>query len=366
MKVYPLESIHIEEAMQKQFRMSACAMHYFTGSEFLTRGDLGVHQPENQPLTTHKAEKAIAEFFHAEDCILVRGAGTGAIRYGLSSIFKPKDKILVHDAAVYSTTQISLDMLGLEIVKADFNSLDQLRHVMEEHTDIKGALIQFTRQKPDDRYSMEEVIKTIQGCRDIPIICDDNYAVLKVSRISCELGADMSCFSCFKLQGPEGIGCVVGKKQYIEKIRKMHYSGGCQVQGWEALEVLRGLINAPVMLAISAQTGEEILKRIHEQGIKGVKHAYLANAQSKVLLIEFERPIAKKVLIEAEKLGALPNPVGAESKYEFAPLFYRVSGTFLKSDPSFADTMIRINPNRCGADTVLEVLEKSIIKALEE
>ena len=46
----------------------------------------------------------------------------------------------------------------------------------------------------------------------------------------------MACFSTFKLQGPEGIGCVVGKKAYIDKIRAMHYSGGCQTQGFEAME----------------------------------------------------------------------------------------------------------------------------------
>ena len=42
---------------------------------------------------------------------------------------------------------------------------------------------------------------------------------------------------------------------------------------------------------------------------------------------------AEAVLKEAEKLGAAPNPVGAESKYEMVPMFYRVSGTFRKADP---------------------------------
>ena len=60
---------------------------------------------------------------------------------------------------------------------------------------------------------------------------------MKVDKIGCECGADVSCFSTFKLQGPEGIGCVVGRKAIVDRIRKMHYSGGCQTQGWEALEV---------------------------------------------------------------------------------------------------------------------------------
>lgn len=366
MKTYPLKSMTIEEAIDKQFQLVECAMTHFKGSEFLTRGDLGVHQPENQPITTKKAEKAIADFFHAEDCILVRGSGTGALRYGLFSMIKAGQKILVHDAAIYSTTESSIDILGLEIVRANFNDLNEIERVIQENPNIKCALIQYTRQKLDDSYDMGEVITKIKSCNDIPIICDDNYAVLKVKKISCELGADLSCFSTFKLQGPEGIGCIVGKHEYIQKIRKMHYSGGCQTQGFESLEVLRGLINAPVMLAISAQTGEEVLKRLNENEIKEVKQAYLVNAQSKVLLVEFEKPIAKQILIEAERRGALPHPVGAESKYEFAPLFYRVSGTFLKTNPALAEHMIRINPNRAGSDTIIILLKKCIEAVMKE
>lgn len=360
MKTFPLESITIEQACKKQFRLVECIMHHFTGYESLTRGDLGVCQPLNQPLTTNKAEKALAEFFHAEDCILVRGSGTGAIRYGLSSILKCNQKVLIHDAPAYSTTSTSFEMFGLEIVKADFNQQDEIIRVMQENNDIAGALIQYSRQKISDSYDIEKVIQTIKSCKDIPIITDDNYAVMKVEKIGVECGADLSCFSTFKLQGPEGIGCVVGKKQYIEKIRRMHYSGGCQTQGYEALEVLRGMTYAPVMLAITAQQAEEVLRRIHAGEIKEIKNAYIANSQSKVLLVEFEKPIAKKVLENAEKLGALPHPVGSESKYEIEPLFYRVSGTFLKSDPSLIDHMIRINPNRAGADMVMEILKRSI------
>ena len=195
---------------------------------------------------------------------------------------------------------------------------------------------------------------------NIPIVTDDNYAVMKVSKIGCELGGDLSSFSSFKLQGPEGIGVVVGKKTYIDKIRKMHYSGGCQTQGHEALDVLRGLVYAPVSLAIQARIGEEVLERLKNGEVKGVKDATLVNAQSKVLIIELEKPNAREVLKQAEKLGALPNPVGAESKYEMSPLFYKVSGTFLAKDPTLIDKMIRVNPNRAGADTVIEVLRKSI------
>lgn len=360
MKTYPLESISLEKATQFQFKMIDCVMSEFTGSEFLTRGDLGVVQGLNKPRTTLKVEKVIAKFFDAESSILVRGTGTSAIRYALYSVCKANEILLVHTSPIYSTTKTSIDMLGIKTVAADFNDLDDIERVMKQHPEIKAALVQVTRQSVNDSYDLQTVIEKIKSVRNIPVVTDDNYAVMKIEKIGCQCGADLSCFSCFKLQGPEGIGCIVGKKEYVDFLIKEHYSGGSQTQGWEAMEVIRGLVYAPVMLAIQAQTNEECVKRLNNGEIEEVKDAFLANAQSKVLLVEFKEPIAKQVIKEAEKLGALPNPVGAESKYEIPPMFYRVSGTFRASDPTIDDRMIRINPNRSGADTIIRILKESI------
>ena len=360
MNAYPLESITLEQAMEKQFRLLDCMTRCFSGAESLTRGDLGVHQPGNEPVTTVKVEQVLARFFGTEGSILVRGSGTGAIRYGLSAILPAGGTLLVHTAPVYSTTATPIEMFGYCTVAADFNDLAQVEKTLSDHPEISAALVQHSRQRLEDSYDLAEVIAAVKKVRDIPVLVDDNYAVMKTRKMGAELGADLSCFSTFKLQGPEGIGCVVGKKAYIDKIRAMHYSGGCQTQGFEAMEVLRGLTYAPVMLAITAQTAEEVLSRLKAGEVPGVADAMIASAQSKVLLITFDAPIAKQVLAAAEKRGGLPYPVGSESKYEIQPLFYRVSGTFLKADPTLADHMIRVNPNRAGADTVLRILRESI------
>ena len=152
-------------------------------------------------------------------------------------------------------------MMGIRTVRADFNDLDNIRTVLTKHPEIKAALVQYTRQSMEDSYEMESVIQTIKSCREIPVITDDNYAVMKVEKMGSQCGADVSCFSAFKLLGPEGIGCVVGKRAVIDKIVKMHYSGGSQTQGHEALDVLRGMVYAPVALAIQAQVNEECVQR---------------------------------------------------------------------------------------------------------
>lgn len=360
MNTYPLESITLAQAMEKQFHLTDCITRHFTGYESLTRGDLGVRQPDNQPRTTRQVEETLAQFFSADDAILVRGSGTGAIRYGLAAMLPAGGTLLIHDAPVYSTTATTIEMFGYRTVRADFNDLGHLKATLRAHPEVAAALVQHSRQLPGDSYCLHEVIDAIRAVREVPILIDENYAVMKVDKIGCELGADLSCFSTFKLQGPEGIGCVVGKKKYVDAVRAMHYSGGCQTQGFEAMEVLRGLVYAPVMLALTATAAQEVLDRLKAGEVPGVSDAFIANAQSKVLLITFKEPIAKAVLAAAERRGGLPHPVGSESKYEIAPLFYRVSGTFLQSDPTLADHMIRVNPNRAGADTVLRILKESL------
>lgn len=365
MKTYPLSSLTVQEAMALQFRIVDCMTREFRGQELLTRGDLGVVSGLNKPAFTQKVEKVIEEVFGAESCILVRGAGSGSIRLGLHAMLEPGDAILVHRAPIYETTQISLNMLGIRTVEADYGNGEEIRSALINHPEIKGALIQYTRQKPEDFYDMREVIAEIKSIRDIPILTDDNYAALKVPKIGIQCGADLSCFSSFKLLGPEGIGIIVGKKHYIEILKKENYSGGMQVQGHEALDVLRGLVYAPVALAVEAQVIEECIERLNSGEIPEVKHAFAANAQSKVLLVEFRENIAKQVLVEAEKLGAAPYPVGCESKYEMVPLFYRISGTFRKADEMLEYRMIRINPLRAGSDTVLRILKESIERGIK-
>lgn len=354
-KAYPLESISPDEALQKQWKLVDAITKVFRGDEIISRGDLGVIPRINEPRFTKKAEKVIAKFFNAEEAMLVRGAGTGAIRNAIHSTINPGETILVHQAPVYPTTQVSLDMMGIKRKEIDFNKIE----TVNLPSGINGILVQYTRQRPDDSYDMENVLRRLKEHYNdkVPIITDDNYAVMKVHKTGIELGADLSCFSTFKLLGPEGVGCIVGKKKYINKLRKENYSGGSQVQGHEALDVLRGLVYAPVALANQARVVTELKDRLNRNEIPGVKRAYIANAQSKVLLIEFEKPIAKDILKHAIKFGGVPNPVGAESKYEISPMFYRVSGTFKAYDPSLLDTTIRVNPYRTGPDTIINILK---------
>lgn len=361
MKSYPIETISIEEAKSLQFKLVDIIHRNFRGDEFLQAGDYGVVAGLGKPRYTDKVEKVLAEFFGCESAILLRGAGTGAIRNVMNTCLRPNEKFIIHKAPIYPTTKVIVESMGLDPIYMDFNNLEDID--IDIIREVNFALVQHSRQKLEDRYDLGLVISRLKEINpNIIILVDDNYVVMKVDKMGTELGADVSAFSLFKLLGPEGIGCVVGSKAIIDRIRKINYSGGSQVQGHEAMEALRSLVYAPVSLAIQGEESNKIVERLKSGEIKEVKNAFIANAQSRVILVEFDRPIAKEVLVESNLLGSAPYPVGAESKYEIASMFYRVSGTFLESDPSLEYSMIRINPMRSGSDTVMNILKEAINK----
>lgn len=359
MKVYPLKSMDLETASNMQFKLIDAITKEFSGTEILTRGDLGVHGKANIPQTTLKVERVLADFFGQEAAVFVRGSGTAAIREALAASIDKNGKLLVHNAPIYSTTDITLDQLGIEVFKCDFNSEKEILDALKQEN-ISGVLIQYTRQSLNDAYDMAALIELIKNNSDTPIVTDDNYSVMKVKKTGAELGANLSCFSTFKLLGPEGIGCVIGDKQYIDKIRHYHYSGGSQTQGFEALEVLRGMTFAPVTHALQAIESQKIVEEIQKMNHDIIDKAVIVNAQSKVILVRFKEPISEAVLVESEKLGAAPHPIGAESKYELVPMFYRLSKTMRDAIPDAETHWIRINPMRGGKDTVIRILVEAI------
>jgi selenocysteine lyase/cysteine desulfurase len=359
METYPLEQLDLTAAKALQFRLVETIARHFDGSSIFQAGDYGLWADVGRPHHTARVEAVLADLFGAQDACLVRGAGTGALRSILMAAVRPGEKLLVHRAPLYPTTRVTVEAMGLELVPVDLNDLSTLDGL--DWDEVRVALVQHTRQRFDDRYRLRPVLAALrEGHPGLKIVVDDNYAAMRVPEIGIQLGADISTFSLFKLLGPEGLGCVLAGYDLVEKIRSHNYSGGTQVQGAEALEALRALTYAPVALAIQAEVVDEVAARLNSGRVAGVARAHVANAQSRVILVELKRDLAQKVLEAAAKRGAAGHPVGAESRYEILPLFYRVSGTMRQETPALSGRMIRINPMRAGAETILEILEEAL------
>ncbi len=363
-----IKALSLREAIDMQFKFVDCIHRHFPDGSFLETGDLGLGI-QGRPEKTVTAEKVLADFFGAEACALVRGAGTGAIRMGLETIIKPGQSILLHAAPIYPSTKDSIEAMGLKPVFADFNNPDELKSAVAEHCPA-AALVQHARQLLTDSYDLTEVISCIHSsCPKCRVIVDDNYAIFKDPTDGIAAGADLTAFSVFKLQGPQGVGCVLGKAELVDIIHKRTCTGGTQVQGFEAMDIMRSLVAAPVLLAIQAEETDKIhaeIEKLIKAGGSGICDVFTANMQSRVIMVEFEKPIARQVIAHAVKLGASPRPVGAESRYEVPALFYKASRTFLASNAKGLDYFIRINPMRAGCDTVMRILTEAIKRATQE
>ncbi|MFF1922760.1 aminotransferase class V-fold PLP-dependent enzyme [Streptomyces sp. NPDC058221] len=354
---FPLATVGLDDAVATQFRLLEATAAHFEGQQLFS-SDAGVVPGLGRPRTTARVEAVLAEFFGAEDAAFVQGAGTGAIRAALNAAVRAGDPLLIHRAPVYRTTAVTLRGIGVETTEADFNDAPALSEALASGR-YRWAYIQHTRQRLADSYDPAEVIAACRAA-GVRTIVDDNYAVMRTPAAGVELGADASCFSLFKLHGPEGVGLVVGARDLVARIRRDNYSGGGQVQGHQALDALRALTHVPVMWSVQSRVGAEVAERLTAGEVAGVAEVRIANAQDRCLLVRLDRPVAGRLPAVAARFGAAPYPVGSNSRYEIAPLFYRMSSSALEDSPDLADWTVRINPMRAGADLVIDILRRSL------
>ncbi|AXK33216.1 aminotransferase class V-fold PLP-dependent enzyme [Streptomyces armeniacus] len=356
-RTHPLATVPLEDAVARQHRLLECVARHFEGEQ-LFAADAGVVPGHGRPRTTARAEAVLADFFGAEDAALVQGAGTGAIRAALGAALRPGEPLLIHRAPVYRTTAVTLRGLGVQPAEVDFNDRTELADALGSGS-FRYAYVQHSRQRLADAYDPGEVLAACRAA-GVRTVVDDNYAVLRVPASGVELGADASCFSLFKLHGPEGVGAVVGTGELVGRVRADNYSGGGQVQGHQALDALRALTHVPVMWSLQSREGAEAAERLAAGEVPGVAEVRLANVQDRCLLVRLHRPVARELPAAAARYGAAPYPVGANSRYEVAPLFYRLSSSSLDDSPALADWTVRINPMRAGAGLVLDILRRAL------
>jgi hypothetical protein len=268
------------------------------------------------------------------------------------------DPLPPHTTLAPPPTAVTLRGLGVRARQVDFGDRAALERALASG-EFRFAYVQHSRQRLGDFYDPGEVVAM---CREAGVgtVVDDNYTVFRVPSSGAAMGADASCFSLFKLHGPEGVGAVVGSGTLVGRVREDNYSGGGQVQGHQALEALRALTHVPVMWSVQSRTGAEVAARLEAGEVPGVAEVRLANVQDRCVVVRLDRPLARGLPELAARYGAAPYPVGACSRYEIAPLFYRMSSSALDDQPALADWTVRINPMRAGADLVVDVLRRAL------
>lgn len=368
MKTYPLKRLSLEQATELQFRLVDAIHREFDGREIVQDGDHGhsLRPDLGRPLYTAKVEAVLEAFFDLPRVALVRGGGTSALRSIIMSALRPAGSVLVHDAPLYPTTRETFAAMGALVGTADFNDTDALAAAMRAQPELLH--VQHARHLLADRYDLADVLSTARSVSPATfVMVDDSYAVCRAPAIGAQLGADVSGFSFFKLLGPS-VGCVAAGSPrgvaLIDRIRQLNKSGGQRVPGPEAMEILRGLVLAPVALAVQGGVVEQVAARLQARECAGVQGAWAANCNSYAVFVELEEPIAAQVLDIAQTLGAQRQVVGSESRLEMAALIHEPFHYFAGAGDVGAvigsDRWLRINPHRAGPDTIIRILSEAI------
>jgi selenocysteine lyase/cysteine desulfurase len=352
----------VDDAFVWQERFVAAVTRHFHGpGGLLEGGDYGMRPDLGRPAATARAEALMAEVFGGEDAVLVRGAGTGAMRLACFAAIAPGSTVLVHEPATYLTTRMTLEAMGVALATCDFNRPEAVA-VALERVRPAAVIVQHMRPRIDDTYDLAEMISTVRSAStaDVPVIVDDNYAPLKAARLGTELGADLSAFSAFKVGGPTGVGVVVGRRTLVDRIRPYMNSGGSIVQGPESLELISALAHAAPAVAHQSRVTRDLAARLTSGAVPGVVRAFAAHSPETVVMIELDRPVAAAVCRAATELGAVDRPVGMESRHEVVPAFLRPSKSLMHDHPGVEDYVIRLSAMRGGADLVVDILRRAL------
>lgn len=366
------EHMSLDQAIRTQFELVDSIQRVMGSDVYLTEDYGQVRELATvgfggggRPWATSRAERALADFFGSPDAVLVHGAGTGSIRAALNAALPAGGSVVLHSAHPYKTTLPAMNHMGLVLHQVDFNDLDAVRLVLAS-VRPDGVYIQHVPQGLGDDHEITDVIDLARSlCGDsVRVIVDDNYAVMRSTRIGVQMGADVSAFSLFKLLSPVQIGCVLGDEELVSTVRRDLSSAGCQVQGPAAMQALRMLVFAPVALAIQNNTVLEVTDRINARVAVGdlplLRGAVAAQPGIRCSVLVFDRPVAEAFVRSAWRNGSPSQSVGEEAQPEVLPLFTYLTSTFLKGMPGLEKYAIRINPMRGGADTILRILDAAL------
>jgi hypothetical protein len=363
-QTHPLTQWTLDEAIAAQWRLVDLIQREFDGREALEAGDWGAPPDLGRSRATARVERVLARFFDAEDATLVQGAGTGAIRSAVIACAQPGARVLVHDFPPYATTAVTFRAMGLRVERCDLHDVEAVVRALATGPGL--VLLQHARQRLDDRHVLADVIGAARALAPgATVLVDDNYAALQVPRIGVQQGADLSAFSLFKLLGEPGVGCVVGAADRIARIRADNDSGGSRVHGPVAVATLKGLVHAPVALAIQALSVERLVAALNRGAVAGIARAHIGNHQERSALVELEEPVAARVVETAWRFGALPYPVGAQSRHEVGALVYRLSRAMAADAPALAARTVRVIPYRSGPETAERILRETMVALAE-
>jgi methionine-gamma-lyase len=251
--------------------------------------------------TTRVLEQKIAELEGGEDSIGL-ASGMAAISSALLAVLKHGDHVLV-TKDVYGGTYSFLTSLaprfGIAFDFVDCTDLAMLEKAVQPET--KAIYIE-TPSNPCLTVLDIQAIARIAKSRSLPLIVDNTFMTPYLQK-PLDLGADAVVHSATKYLNGHGdvlAGFVVGKREYIEFIRKKIAGDlGQNLNAWESFLIIRGLKTLAVRVQKHCSSAQQIaaflhrhplVERVYYPGLESHPQHELAGRQMKAMggIISFE------------------------------------------------------------------------------
>jgi cystathionine gamma-synthase len=235
------------------------------------------------------AMRRLADLEGAEDAV-VFGSGMSAITTTLLTLLQSGDHMVITDDAYKKTLEFCngyIQRFGIECTVAPFGDYDALDRAVQGNTRLIFS------ESPTNPYLNIfdlERLREIAQKHDVLTLIDSTFAT-PLNQRPLEWGVDLVIHSCTKyLAGHNDIlaGVVLGRKELIEEIRKLHKAMGGVIDPHCCYLLLRGMKTFALRVAHQNKTAQHVaehleahpmIKRVYYPGLPSHPHHEIAKAQ---------------------------------------------------------------------------------------
>jgi len=327
--------------------------------------------------TEKVAERRLAALGGGEDCV-VFGSGMSAIITTILALVRSNDHIVITDDAYKKTLEFCsayLQRFGVDCTIVPFGDYDAIDSAVRPNTRFI-----FSESPTNPYLNIFDLdrLREIARRHQVLTLIDATFST-PLNQRPLEFGVDLVLHSCTKyLAGHNDIlaGAVLGRKELVGEIRKMHKAIGGVIDPHCCYLLLRGLKTFALRMKIHNETGMRIarhleghpqIKRVYYPGLES--HPYYAIAQAQmsgfggVVTFEIRGTIktAKRFLDSLKLCYIAPSLGGVETLITHpATVSYYDCTRKERYALGITDTLIRLAVGIEDADDIIADLDQAL------
>jgi cystathionine gamma-synthase len=239
--------------------------------------------------TEQVAARRLAALTEAEDCV-VFGSGMSAIITTILSFVRSNDHIVITDDAYKKTLEFCssyLQRFGVSCSIVPFGNYEAIDKAIKPNTRFIFS------ESPTNPYLNIfdlEKLKAIAKKHNVLTMIDATFGT-PINQRPLEWGVDLELHSCTKyLAGHNDIlaGAVMGRKELVDQVRKLHKAIGGVIDPHCCYLLLRGLKTFPLRMKTHNETAmavarflehHPLVKRVYYPGLESHPHYQIAKRQ---------------------------------------------------------------------------------------